>query len=338
MKNALKISFVYIGLVIGAGFASGREILEYFNIPSQSSSSGIALATLAFGLLSYIIMTLAKRLEVTTFEDFVKSISPKLALPLKIFMYAFMFCGFFVMLSAAGTLFEDSLKLPFGLGVLSISIICFAVFSFDVRGLVAINTLMVPLMLAGTIFLCFSSILISAPAFSLFAKLKSNPLISSLCYVSYNTITAGAVLVPLSRNTDEKTLRQSSVISGSVLGVSIFLIWTAMNLYFDKLLSAEMPLLELAVQNGEVYHIIFAAVLFMALCTTAISQGFGLLAPLKLKKNCDRILASALLCLAAMPFARLGFSALVAKLYSAFGFLGLIWTGILIYRYICTRD
>ena len=338
MKNAFKVSFVYIGLVIGAGFASGREILEYFNIPSQSSTSGIALATLAFGLLSYIIMSLAKRLGVSTFEDFVKCISPRLSTPLKVFMYTFMFCSFFIMLSASGTLFEDSLRLPFGLGVLSISIICFAVFSFDVKGLVAVNTFMVPLMLAGTVFLCFSSILLSAPAFSLFVKLKNNPLVSSLCYVSYNTITAGAVLVPLSKDTDEKTLRHSSVISGSVLGVSIFLIWTAMNLYFDKLLSTEMPLLELAVQKGEVYHIIFSAVLFMSLCTTAISQGFGLLAPLKLKKSCDRVLASALLCLAAMPFARLGFSTLVAKLYSVFGFLGLIWTGILIYRYMYTGD
>ena len=45
MKKALNISALYIGLVIGAGFASGREILEYFNLKNQRDLSGIILAT-----------------------------------------------------------------------------------------------------------------------------------------------------------------------------------------------------------------------------------------------------------------------------------------------------
>lgn len=29
-KNWIKIGFIYVGTVIGAGFASGREIIEFF--------------------------------------------------------------------------------------------------------------------------------------------------------------------------------------------------------------------------------------------------------------------------------------------------------------------
>ncbi len=338
MKNAFKISFVYIGLVIGAGFASGREIFEYFSLPAQTSPVGIALATIAFSFLCFITMSLAKNLHVSSFDEFIKAVTPRFAFFVKLFMSAFMFCGFFVMLSAAGTIFEESLDLPFTAGVLAITVLCFVVFVFDIKGLVAINTLLVPLMLAGIIALCVSSLVGVTPVFSPLERLQNNVLLSALCYVSYNTITAGAVLVPLSENASTSIMKRSAIISGIILGFAIFLIWFAMNLYFDALINAEMPLLELASRNGPLYSIIFSTVLFMALCTTAIAHGFGLLAPLKLKKLSDRILASALLCLLAMPFARFGFSILVSKLYSVFGFLGLIWTGILIFKYMRSGD
>ena len=45
MKQGFYLAFVYIGLVIGAGFASGREIMEYFNLPSLSDHRGVVLAT-----------------------------------------------------------------------------------------------------------------------------------------------------------------------------------------------------------------------------------------------------------------------------------------------------
>ena len=56
MKQGLYLAFVYIGLVIGAGFASGREIMEYFNIPSGRDHSGIVLATFLLIVICYMIL------------------------------------------------------------------------------------------------------------------------------------------------------------------------------------------------------------------------------------------------------------------------------------------
>ena len=44
MKKSIKISLVYIGLIIGAGFASGREVMEYFNLRSNTSLCGVLTA------------------------------------------------------------------------------------------------------------------------------------------------------------------------------------------------------------------------------------------------------------------------------------------------------
>ncbi|MBR5613966.1 MAG: hypothetical protein IKW64_01505 [Clostridia bacterium] len=335
MKKTLNIAFVYIGLVIGAGFASGREIFEYFNLASRHDFTGIIVASTGFAAVAYITMRLAARLGADTFDLLLEKTAGKFAMPTKAFMLAFMFCGFFVMLSACGVLFESTLSLPPRFGIILLALVCFVIFSFDIKGLVAVNTALVPLMIAGMLYLALTSILFdSKPVFSLYNNIRHNFLISAVCYVSYNTITAGAVLVPLSAQAERRDMIRSAAIAGGVLGTLIFFVWSALNIYYDAIWASEMPLLDLAAAHGEISKWVYTAVLFMALCTTAVSHGFGILSKFKLDQTRDRVLASALFCLLAMPFAGLGFSQLVSKLYSAFGFLGLIWTGMLIYKYV----
>ncbi len=334
MKQVINISSVFIGLVIGAGFASGREIFEYFNLPSTSDSTGIAIATVSFGAICYIIMQLAQRYRCSDFDSLLGLVSGRFAPLVRIFMFSYMFCGFFIMMSACGALAENSFGVSSQYGIWFLALVCFCVFSFDMKGLVAFNSVLVPLMIAGMIFICLFSLFKPLPAFALFDRIKTNPLISALCYVSYNTITAGAVLVPLSTTANKKQLLGASAVSGSVLGLLIFIVWLTMNAFFDRLLLSEMPLLEIAATSGKFTIYIYTLVLFMALCTTAVSQGFGILSEFHFAKNSHRILAAGTLCILAVPFAGFGFSALVSNLYSAFGYMGLIWTGIIIKQYI----
>ena len=65
----------------------------------------------------------------------------------------------------------------------------------------------------------------------------------------------------------------------------------------------------------------------MSICTTAVSYGFGIMKHFseKIKSAGDRIFFSAAICLCALPPAMYGFSALVSKLYSFFGFIGVVW-------------
>ncbi len=335
MKKTLEIAFVYIGLVIGAGFASGREILEYFNNSSHADPSGIIFSSLLFAFISFIVMHHSNRLAASDFDTFIDRTSGRLSLFIKAFMFLYMFCGLFVMMAGSGALFHRALNVPQGCGVFILTIICFVIFSFDIKGLVTINTIMVPVMIAGMTTLCIISALSDiAPVFFLTdISTRRNPIISAICYASYNTITAGAVLVPLAYQTDKKTLVRSATVSSFTLGFLIFTVWLVQNIYYNNIYSSEMPLLDLAIIQGKAWEIIYTIILFLALCTTAVSHGFGILSKFNLKSKSDQVLASATLCVCAMPFARIGFSDLVEHLYSAFGFIGLVWLGILLFSY-----
>lgn len=327
MKNGLKTAFVYIGLVIGAGFASGREIMEYFNFPSGSDHKGIVLATFLLISVSYIIMRKAYLYKIHTFDGYLSSVAGRMYLPVKIFMFFYLYCGFFTMLSGSGALLSQSFMLPSIVGVLVMAFISFAVLSFDLKGIVAVNTVLVPCMIAGILYICINSVIFGTePVFSL-RSLTRGSILSAICYVSYNTVSTASVLVPLAKDLNYREIRIAAITGGFVLGLLILIIWGVQSINFDKLWDSEIPMLKLAAMSGKEQKNLFVLTLFMAICTTAISQGFGILGYFRIKTAKKRILGSAILCLSAVPFALVKFSDLVAHLYNFFGVIGLLWMG-----------
>lgn len=339
MRGGLKIAFVYIGLIIGAGFASGREIMQYFNFRSNTDYSGIVLSSLLFIVLCYIILNKASRLKLSDFDEYVNAVAGRAARGVKAFMLLYMFCGFFVMLAGSGALLKNSFACPALVGILLMALICFAVFAFDIKGIVLLNGILVPLMLAGILYIGISSIIFNdTQAFYLFYDIKNNMLFSALCYVSYNTITAAAVLVPLARNAAKKELITGALIGGGILGILICVIWIALGLHFGQVWYSEIPMFQLAEMNGVISKWVYSAVLLMSICTTAVSQGFGILSYCKAKTLKKRVLCGGIICLLAIPFSLLGFGHLVEHLYAFFGYCGLVWMLWVIIDYTFRRN
>ncbi|MBQ4145156.1 MAG: hypothetical protein IJD36_00885 [Clostridia bacterium] len=334
MKQGLHLAFVYIGLVIGAGFASGREIIEYFNFTSGTDHSGIVLATFLFILVCYIILERARKYSLYSCNDYLKALTGRFIVPVKIFMIFYLFCGFFTMLAGSGALLSQSYMLPTGFGIFLLAIICLFVLIFNLKGIVVFNTILVPCMLLGIVYICIDSSLFGTCSVFSFHGLTRGILTSAICYVSYNTISAASVLVPLQKGISKKGVRVASYTGGIVLGFLIFVVWSTQNLHLEALWDSELPMLKLASMSGRLQKHIYTIILFMAICTTAVSQAFGILNFISFKNNKQRISGIVMLCILSIPFAFVGFSALVAHLYSFFGTVGLIWLVWIIADYI----
>lgn len=329
MKQGLHLAAVYIGLVIGAGFASGREIMEYFNIPNLHHNRGVVIATLLLTLVCYRILRRAYQYRLFTCKEYLTSLCGPLAPWVNRFLLCYLFCGFFTMLAGCGALLNQSLMLPSWLGSFLLLILCFAVLVFDLKGIIALNLLLVPCMIGGILFLCFAGILTAEPVFASGSIVKGT-LLSAICYVSYNTVSAPTVLVPLAKDTTPKSIRIAAWTGGLVLGSLIFLIWTCQSLYFPILENSEIPLLHLAALIGRSEKLLYTAVLFMAITTTAVSEGFGILSQIPFSSRKERVIGVLLFCLAAYPFSLIGFSSLIKYIYGLFGILGIFLMGWLI--------
>ncbi|GJM81290.1 hypothetical protein HMSSN139_37860 [Paenibacillus sp. HMSSN-139] len=72
MKNAVKvlqIAFTYIGTVVGAGFATGQEILQFFTRYGKWGVLTILLSTVLFVWLGTKMMLLARDIKAVSYED-----------------------------------------------------------------------------------------------------------------------------------------------------------------------------------------------------------------------------------------------------------------------------
>ncbi|TDW05731.1 hypothetical protein [Pseudobacillus badius] len=62
MTNAFKIAGAYIGVIVGAGFASGQEILQFFTSFGWISVVGTCIATVLFAFLGMQLLQIGSRM------------------------------------------------------------------------------------------------------------------------------------------------------------------------------------------------------------------------------------------------------------------------------------
>ena len=91
---------------------------------------------------------------------------------------------------------------------------------------------------------------------------------------------------------DRKEAALASVMSGVVLFVMMLLIWTVLEIYYGKINLGEIPMLTMALRQNKVFGAIYGTMLFFAVITTDVSNGFNVLdiASRKNREECCCIL------------------------------------------------
>ena len=116
MKNegvtTFKVAAVYIGTIVGAGFATGQEVLQFFNRFGIWGLGGLAVATILFIVFGYIIMDLGRVLNARSHLEVIRySGGNILGTFIDIVITIFLFGSLTAMIAGTGALFEQQLKL-----------------------------------------------------------------------------------------------------------------------------------------------------------------------------------------------------------------------------------
>lgn len=318
MKNAVKLALVYVGLIIGAGFASGQELMQFFLKYGAVSIFGIMIAGSLFTLIAVLMYYKIYATSAQTLKGYFgnKAWTGILEWIVTFFMIA----SYIVMVAGSGAIFEEHLCLPNVLGTLAMTAICGIVFIKGAKGIVAINLALTPLMILGIVIIgAYLLLLGSVPAISV-GDVVDNWCVSSLIYVSYNMITAVVVLSALQPLiTSKKVAVMAGCIGGGLLAAALTILWLILYVFYDVVKDSQIPLL-VAAGDAKWFYI---PVLFMALVTTAISAGFGVIRNINLRLHIKPHWCIIGLCLVGILGSMGGFANLVSKLYSSFGYIGL---------------
>ncbi len=328
----LKIFALYIGAVIGAGFASGQEIMQFFIGYGIKGIGGVVVAGLLFGYLGMVIMYLATKLQATNYQHVLPLLMGKGAVIFDVLSLLMLIGGLGVMFAGSGAVLNQFIGVPNYIGVTAALIITCVVIYGGVNRVLSANLLLVPIKLSVVIFISALALIKSGvkpdPAVINFnhSAVAANWLWASILYVSYNMVVPLAVLSTTGRIVSVKVGVLAGLWGGLVLGLAIGLVTAAGLSFYPEIFHYSVPMLYLVSCVAPYFETFFALLIWLAMLTTAIADAHGFASRVAPQGGKYYKICGIGICFAVLPLTQFGFAPLVQKLYPLFGYLGLILT------------
>ncbi|MDP2892514.1 MAG: hypothetical protein Q8O09_05195 [Bacillota bacterium] len=337
--SALKIAGTYIGVVVGAGFASGQEILQFFAAYGPVGIAGVVLAAALFGFFGWIIMDTGLSLNAQSYLSIIRFSGGKyLGAVIDAVITFFLFGSLTAMFAGAGAFFSQFFGLPAFLGALIMAIITAATVLTGFGGVLNAISFVAPFLILSAIGVSILSFFLPSPTGTVISmppkpSFVNHWLISSILYVSYNTVVSVAVLGPLgSRARSRRAVLWGALIGGLGLGVGAMSIFFALRMNMGPVAGVELPMMLIAARISPAVNILYSAVLLAEVYTTAVAGLYGFASRLSVQKG-KRFTASTIgAAILAFLMSLFGFSNLVRYLYPAVGIAGTVLLACLVYR------
>ena len=337
MKSILKVVFVIIGTLIGAGFASGQEMYLFFFSYGIKGLIGILISSILMGIVIYQTLKLLNKYEINTYKDFLdllittKNKSDKSKFNIRdivnCIINIFILITFFIMIAGFGAYFEQEFGINSIIGSMLLAILTFIVFLTSVKGVVKANEILVPILILFLIIIGFISLRdINIPKLEnyIITTNQSSFILSAVLYCSYNSILLIPVLITLKDYLkSKKQIFFISFISTAiiiVLSVIVFLLLIKVDVDISKL---EMPAVYVVSNTFQVLRYVYGFIILGSIFTTSISLGASFLQNVSRNKKSYTQIA-AIMCITAIIISKIGFSNLINFLYPVFGYLGLL--------------
>lgn len=321
IRNILAVSCGYAAAVIGAGFASGQEIVSFFLRYGKMSILGIIVAVFMFSAFSYMVLSCCVSRKIDSYEELLGALF-KRDYTRKAVEYATAFfaaCTLCVMTACAGEMGMVCFGVGKIYGALVFSVICCAVFMLNAKKILQINSVLGAVIIFGIVFTCFY--ILRYREHQTFVN-GGTIVLSGASYAGYNLLTVGALLAGMSQYlNNKKEVFLSSVVSGAVLFLMIALIWGVLGIYYGKINLGEIPMLTMTIRQGKWLGTAYSVMLAFAVLTTGVSNGFSITDIVGRKIGRKKTALFAVMIAFCMSGS--GFSKLIDVLYGICGYIGI---------------
>ena len=341
MKKTIGLIFqtaaVFIGTIVGAGLASGQEITQFFSTYGYVSFYGILVCCLIYIIVSSIIVSISLKHKLSSYTELIALVSPGFfGIITDVFTSFFLVSGAAVILAGSGALLHQYFGISKWVGILLMAIISLYTVLKDTKGLITINSFIVPALITiiVTIFilyLLFYKDMVSATYIKQIPSYKNNIIpaqwfFSALLYAGFNMLCCSGVLVPLSQEIKYKRVLIPGVIIGA-LGLTIlcYLINTMLLLNIPQIFKYEIPLLYITHRFGMLMQILLLCIIFCEMFSTEVSNIYSVGKTLEKKFDVSYKKAVLLIVVVALPISQIGFKTLIKVLYPGFGAISFIF-------------
>ena len=331
----LTVASVYMGIVVGAGFASGQEVLRFFSVFGMRGFWGLLLAGLFFALLGWSVLQIGHEQQARSHRPVVfAALGHTAGRIMDLFITLTLFGVFTFMAAGAGAVFEQQYGLSAWLGSLLLIVLTVATILLGFGSVIRSIGIFAPVLLLAVLVISFQSLLrhsdFSAP---LDLRTAVQPPIaywplSSLIYVSFNFVLAVAVLAPLGRGSQTHATRiGGAVLGGAALFLAALGIHLALLAHLPTSAQVDVPMLAIAETISPATGTFYGWIILAEVYTSAVGSLYGFTARITDSLGVPFGATALWSGLLALAVSRLGFTTLVETLLPFTGLLGLFLVG-----------
>jgi uncharacterized membrane protein YkvI len=337
---AWKIAATFIGSIVGAGFASGQELSQFFLGYGVAGRYGVICSGLLFALWGMWLGGYCNRRRLASYADYLHFLVGGVgAVCVDVLISLYLFCSVFIMLSAANALFSGHLGLPTGCGGILTGVVVVAVLWGGLESLVSFNVLLVPL----KFLVCLAVFFLTRGMGGLIPQAGMSPGVpifphwigATLFYAGFNMLEAMVVLVPLSERATARECLAGNLLGGLGLGVFALLIFQILLPFRSQVAAWEVPMLVVAGMAHPSLQWAYFTVLWAAILSSAVVSCYGV--STRLRGRLAYHPALILVLVLSLVLARFQFSSLVRLIYPLFGGVGVLLLAVQIARTIGLR-
>lgn len=331
-RVSYQVAFTYVGAIVGAGFASGQELLKFFSVFGIKGIMGAALSGILFGVFGLLVVRITEQEKVESYDQLLRyCFGKKAAIFIDGLVAIFLLSSLAVMLAAGGSLFNQLWGFPLWSGFLLTTIVIYLFLLVGTEGVLWFNTALIPGLIIFTLAIAGISLKTSAIVVPVITKLNTELnlvghswLMATLLYVSYNFVL-GAVILSSLGHTAKHGGKNGVMLGGVVLGLMAAVMSFALLNEGVTEIGIAVPMLVIAKKIHPLTGWAYSFVLWIAILTTAMSLGFGLLKRLQSFVLLPRALAIFIIFIPTFLFLCWSFSQMVAIIYPLMGYLGMIF-------------
>lgn len=326
-----KIIFVLIGTFVGAGFASGKEVFNFFTIYSIDGIISIFIFSILLFLLIYKCLNIKTNLKLESYNEFIFYLEKKYRFFnnrfFLILINIFLASSFYIMIAALSSLFDYQFNIAKFITIIWTILICYIIFyKKNIKFIYIINSVLMPVLILFIISLCLFNINLNNINFN---ETNNNlniiySIFMGLLYFSYNSLLLIPIIFDLKVDENKKEKNNNFKIA-AIYSFIIFLITFLINLLllscYNLIYNLELPILYISNSSIKMFSYLYFFIILSAIFTTMISSGYSFIS--NFKKNNFKIKLIIFLSFSFI-FCVFSFSDLINFFYPLFGLIGFI--------------
>ncbi|MCS4490001.1 hypothetical protein N7326_04515 [Corynebacterium sp. ES2794-CONJ1] len=332
-KRVASIALAFIGVIVGAGFATGQEVLQYFVGFGSMGILAAVISSVVVMLSGMAAIQLGSYFLADDHGAVIHRIShPIVGKMLDAGVLVTLFCTGMVMFAGAGSNLNQQFGWPIWVGAIGLLVVVLIAGLLDVDKITGVIGAVTPFIVA---FIGLAAVWALTHASSspeaieagvrLIEPATPHWFISSMNYVGLNLMVGASMAIIIGgNNTDPKAAGIGGLIGGIVFGLMLTL--TALALYrsVDVVAQDDVPMLRIVDGIHPNLGLLMSIVIIGMIFNTAVGMFYAFAKRLTSKSPQRFYLVFVASCLIGFGASFLGFKTLVATVYPILGYIGVI--------------